>query len=129
MKVRHYFRYADDFLIVHENLGHLEELFMTIRQFLDNELGLELHPNKIMIRKLRRGIDFLGYIVLPHHIVLRTKTKRRMLRKLGEKYKLARQGKISVASFNQTLQSYLGLLSHANCFELREQLLNCYGFL
>jgi hypothetical protein len=39
----------------------------------------------LTIRKLDWGIDFLGYIVLPHYLLPRTKTKRRIFRKLREK--------------------------------------------
>lgn len=77
---------------------------------------LELHPKKIIIRKLDWGIDFLGYIVLPHYILPRTKTKKRLFKKLKKK--------IGEENFDQSLQSYLGYLSHANSFRLTQKLKN-----
>ena len=79
---------------------------------MQNELGLELHPQKVEIRKLRQGIDFLGYVILPYHIVLRTKTKRRMFKKLFEKQKQLLAGEIDKQSYFQSVQSYLGMLKH-----------------
>lgn len=110
LKVRHYIRYADDFLFLSTEKDKLFQLISPIRQFLKKELRLELHPQKIIIRKLEWGIDFLGYIVLPHYRLPRTKTKKRMFKKLEEvRHK---------SSLNQSLQSYLGYLKHANSYKI-----------
>lgn len=114
LRVKHYFRYADDFIIVHQNAHYLESLILSIREFLKVKLDLELHPQKVTIRKLRQGIDFLGYVVLPHHVVLRTKTKKRMFRKLFESQKMQAEGFIDGHAYNQSVQSYLGMLKHCN---------------
>ena len=84
LKAKHYFRYCDDFVIVHTDSKFLESATEQIRTFLREELQLELHPYKVQIRKVGQGIDFLGYVVLPHAILIRTSTKRRLLRKLDE---------------------------------------------
>lgn len=73
---------------------------------MNNQLKLRLHPDKIMIRKYNQGIDFLGYVTLPHYRVLRTKTKRRMLEKINDK----------------NIQSYLGVLSHCCGYKLKIKL-------
>src|SRR3989338_5487425 len=82
LKARHYIRYCDDCVILHRSHAVLERHIGEIRDFLRNHLSLELHPNKVTIRKLRQGTDFLGYISLPHFRVLRTRTKKRMLKRL-----------------------------------------------
>ena len=74
--------------------------------FLTGVLKLSLHPDKVFIASIYSGIDFLGWVHFPHHRVLRTVTKRRMLRKISEK----------------NSPSYLGLLSHGNGYMLREKL-------
>ena len=84
LRVSYYIRYTDDFVFLHENPVALASLLPIIRRYLFEELALDLHPNKIILTKLKRGIDFLGYVVLPHHRVLRTKTKRRMWKALME---------------------------------------------
>lgn len=96
--------------------NHFTYLVKLIRKFLKINLNLELHPKKIIVRKLNWGIDFLGYIVLPHYILPRIKTKRRIFKKLREK--------INNPNFNQSLQSYLGYLCHANSFKLTQKLKN-----
>lgn len=119
LKIKHYFRYADDFVILHPDRLLLEVWLELIENFLWRELSLELHPQKVEIRKLSQGIDFLGYVVLPHHNVLRTKTKQRMFKKLRQKHLALEQDQITSESYNQTLQSYLGVLKHGNNFELK----------
>ena len=76
-------RYCDDFVILDRDEGKLNETKLAISKFLDNQLKLSLHPNKIFIRKYRHGIDFLGYVVRPYCVTLRTKTKNRILGKVN----------------------------------------------
>jgi RNA-directed DNA polymerase len=128
LKVRYYIRYTDDFAIVSDSRKELESLIAPIRTFLQRSLLLELHPRKVTIRTFRQGIDFLGYVLLPHHRVLRTKTKRRMYRKLRERIASCHAGVLTEESVAQSLQSYVGILSHANSYDLKTELLNRYSF-
>lgn len=118
LREKHYFRYADDFLIIHEDKKHLEMILERIGSFLNIALRLELHPHKVEIRKYGQGIDFLGYVILPHHIALRAKTKRRMLSKLEEKQEQHSQGRLEDFSYSQSLQSYLGMIEHSDSHDL-----------
>ena len=124
LKVRSYIRYTDDFVITHHNPEYLIWLKNKIEIFLKSKLELQLHPDKVSLRKYGQGIDFLGYVILPHAIVLRTKTKRRMWRKLNNKVFQFKQGEITEEKFIQTLNSYLAVLSHANTHKLRDQIMH-----
>ena len=128
LKIKHYLRYTDDFVILAENRRHLEELITPINSFLKHKLHLELHPNKVSIRKFGQGIDFLGYVVLPYHLQLRTKTKNRVFRKLEMRIKEYKDGQIPYKTVEQSLQSYLGVLSHADTYTLNQQLKNQFWF-
>ncbi len=128
LRITYYIRYADDFVILAADKISFNLYINLIKEFLMNELKLELHPNKIIIRNLQWGIDFLGYIVLPHYILPRTKTKRRIFKKLKQKIEELKNGQISQDSFNQSLQSYLGYLGHANSFRLTQKLKNQVWF-
>lgn len=122
IRAKNYFRYADDFIIAHTDRKYLLYILRETNDFLKNELGLRLHPKKVFIRKFSQGIDFLGYVVLPHYRVLRTKTKRRMFRTLSEKRAQLRNGSISQDSFNQSLQSYLGALRHCDGYKIEKEM-------
>ncbi len=107
LRIKYYLRYTDDFVILHEDCAYLTFLFPIIEQWLWRVRRLQLHELKIEIRKLKQGIDFLGYVTLPHHRVLRTKTKRRMIRRVN----------------HINIDSYLGLLKHCEGHDLGKQIM------
>jgi retron-type reverse transcriptase len=129
LRIKRYVRYTDDFVVVAGTYEELEVILTFIRSFLRGHLHLDLHPHKVTIRKYGQGIDFLGYVLLPHHRMLRTKTKRRMVRKLTERVENYKAGQLSPDSVEQSLQSYLGVLSHGNCYRLSQDLQNQCWFL
>lgn len=112
LRIKYYIRYTDDFVILDENPVGLASLLPIMREFLQDQLALELHPKKIELRKLRQGIDFLGYVVLPHYRVLRTSTKKRMWNKL-----LPWDGN----SFD-SVESYLGMCKHCNGHKISKEM-------
>ena len=129
LKVKHYARFADDFVLLSESKFKLEKILPSINHFLEEKLKIGLHPAKVEIRPLSQGIDFLGYVIRPYHRVLRTKTKRRMLRKLDERLDQYFDEHVSSDSLNQSMQSYLGMMIHADTFELRNEILNQFCWL
>ena len=122
LKAKYYLRYCDDFVILGRYKEDLKALISPISSFLKTELNLNLHFDKIILRKHSQGVDFLGYILLPRHRVLRTKTKKRIFKKLEQKRKDLKNNLISKASFNQTIQSYFGVLKHCNSYKLKERI-------
>ncbi|TSC55834.1 MAG: RNA-directed DNA polymerase [Parcubacteria group bacterium Greene0416_39] len=93
-------------------------------KFLRERLKLTIHPKKISLRKLHQGVDFLGYVIFPKHRLLRIKTKRRIFSKLRKRIEEYRRGEASQPQVEQSLQSYLGVLSHANAYKLSQDLRN-----
>lgn len=126
LRVKHYARFADDFVLLSNSKSDLEADLTRIQSFLAKQLKLELHPHKISLRPLAHGVDFLGYVILPNHRVLRTTTKRRMLRKVSERHRGYFKGALAGNSLNQTMQSYLGMLSHADTYALTQRFKNMY---
>ncbi len=122
LKIQYYLRYTDDFIIISRDQKYLQDLIPQISQFLQNKLLLNLHPQKVFIRKFNQGLDFLGYVVLPHYRVLRTKTKQRMLKKIKLKHNLLITKKLSEESFAQTMMSYYGVLSHCRGKKIKQKI-------
>lgn len=112
LKQRYYIRYADDFVIMSDEDGVLQELLPKISAFLADKLRLTLHPDKVFIKTVASGVDFLGWVSFSHHRVLRTTTKKRMFQKMAAATNDAKK-------FYATRQSYLGLLNHGNTEKLR----------
>jgi retron-type reverse transcriptase len=122
LKVRHYLRYADDFILILEDENLLMAHKKEIESFLKQNLKLELHPDKVFIRKLKRGVDFVGYVILPNAVVLRTKTKKRILKKLKKAREELDAGKLEKEKFDEVLSSYLGVLKHCKGLEIKRQI-------
>ncbi len=122
LKAKYYLRYCDDFIILDRDKEVLSAHIQKIEQFLKDTLGMNLHPDKISINKCTQGIDFLGYVSFPHHRILRTKTKRRILKKIAcTKAELAR-GLITQEKFDSVIGSYLGMLTHCSGHKIKERI-------
>ncbi|HSX14213.1 MAG TPA: RNA-directed DNA polymerase [Chlamydiales bacterium] len=126
LREKYYLRYCDDFIILANNEIHLRDLILRIQEFLRSHLRLELHPKKLIIKKITQGIDFVGSILFEKHVITRTRTKQRMKHRLKEAYENYLIGKIDAKPMDQKLQSYLGILSHANQYTLINALKNAY---
>ena len=111
LKQKNYIRYADDFVFLSENKQSLLDIIKPVKEFLGKKLLLQIHPNKISISTHVSGVDYLGYVNFPHHRVVRTKTKKRILRLVSSK----------------NLPSYYGVLKHCNSFKLRQEIENMVG--
>ena len=124
LKEKYYIRYCDDFLIINNDREHLANIIPLVSDFLEKNLKLHLNLNKVIIRKVGQGIDFLGYVSLPHYRILRTKTKHRMFAKMKLRKRQLESGLIEEELFDKTLQSYLGILKHCSGYKLRQVLEN-----
>lgn len=113
---KYYLRYADDFLLLSNDPDELLGYFVEMNQFLKQELKLNIHPNKTYLRKLSQGIDFVGYVALPHYTLPRGKTVKRIKRKINE---LLNNDPERLA---QALPSYLGYLHYASTYRLRRRI-------
>jgi len=114
LKVKYYIRYADDFVFLSDQKDNLKSLLILVDNFLKEKLALSLHPDKVYIKTMAAGVDFLGWVHFPYNRVLRTSTKRRMFVRLKESKK------------DEMLASYLGMLSHGNSLKLKSKILKKY---
>ena len=110
LKAKYYLRYADDFVIFSADKKWLGQILPEIKDFLEEELKLTLHPDKVYIKTLSSGVDFLGWVHFFNHRVLRNSTKWRMYRRIFDH------------PVNETYQSYLGLLQHGNSWKIKQLL-------
>ena len=122
LKIKYYIRYTDDFVIIHQDKEYLLNIKNQISDFLKNKLKLSLHPNKVEIRKYKQEIDFLGYITLPRSRMLRTKLKRRIFKKLKQRTEQFKNNEIKEETLMESFNSYLGVLGHADSYQLEQKL-------
>jgi len=82
LKCKYYYRYMDDMVILHHDKNQLLKWQNEISKFLERKLKLRLHPKKIKLIKISNGIDFLGYVVKPSHVLIRKRTVKKLKNKL-----------------------------------------------
>lgn len=111
LKIRYYLRYSDDFVILSRNKSYVFDLIPQFFKYLESELKLSLHQDKVCIKIFASGIDFLGWVHFPYHRVLRTSTKRCMFKRLKQFHS------------RESVASYLGLLKHGNTYKLTRRVL------
>ncbi|OGH92622.1 MAG: hypothetical protein A2534_00085 [Candidatus Magasanikbacteria bacterium RIFOXYD2_FULL_39_9] len=114
LKSHYYVRYADDFVFLSRDKFRLEEAIPKIQEFLQTNLKLSLHPNKLFLKTIASGMDFLGWVHFSNHNILRHVTKNRMMRRIKEH------------TTPETLHSYLGLLSHGNTEKIIDDVIGEY---
>ncbi len=110
--VKHYFRYADDLVILSGNKAELHQLLADIRQYLDENLKLQVKGNYQVFPVAARGIDFIGYVFRHTHTRLRKGIKQNFARMMA-----TNRNKASMASYN-------GWAKHADCKQLLKKLNN-----
>jgi len=123
LRCKHYFRYADDFAILRESERELSVLRAAIDEFLQNNLALRLHNRKTFVVKHARGMDFCGYVLLPHYRALRTRTKQRMFKKSAKRFGDFVRGRVDGHGVAQSLSSYFGVLQHCQGWGIGNKLL------
>lgn len=60
LRMKHYVRYNDDFILIHEDKEYLSYCLSEINKWMSAR-GLKLNPKKTQIIKLSQGIKFLGF--------------------------------------------------------------------
>lgn len=122
LKAKYYFRYVDDFVILDTSAKKLEDYIKRMSGFLRKNLLLELHLEKTFIRKIEKGIDFLGYIVRPDYILVRKGVVKNLKKKIFEAERKLTEGKcldhdLLQAAFN----SYFAHFNHASSYKLKKR--------
>lgn len=82
---KHYGRYVDDFYIVvtEEEFPQAKKDITKIREFLCG-IDLTLHPKKHYIQEVQKGVEFLGVVIYPYHVVMGKRFKRNFYQAAAE---------------------------------------------
>lgn len=111
IRIKYYFRYADDIVILHSDKKVLHRIFNLINSYLELNLKLEVKDNWQIFPVEKRGIDFVGYVHYHTHVKLRKSIKKRFARMLKKS-----PNKASIAS-------YQGWAKHCNSKNLMKKLM------
>ncbi|MCA3191225.1 MAG: reverse transcriptase [Cupriavidus sp.] len=101
---RHYIRYVDDFVLLHESPQWLNGAHDDIAAFLPRALGARLNPSKTILQPVDRGIDFVGQVIRPWVRTTRPRTVEQATRRLRQ---------MPADEVYAATNSYLGLVRQA----------------
>lgn len=122
LSARYYIRYMDDFLILDANKKKLREMKEEIKKFVENKLGLKLHPKKATVSPINSGIDFLGYVVFENYRLLRKSTVKRFVKRTKKYAKMVEQEKMDEEKFDASVASWTAYAEFGNSWRLRGKL-------
>ncbi len=110
--VRHFYRYCDDGVVLGKSKAELWEIRDAVHEQLE-QIDLKVKANERMF-PVDEGIDFLGYVIYPDHVLLRKRIKQKFARKMHE-VKSKKRRRVLIASF-------YGMAKHADCIMLFNKL-------
>lgn len=126
LKIRHYGRYVDDMVFVHNDRDYLRQIIPWVQTELE-KVKLNLHPNKIVLVNSEAGIPFLGQIIKPYRSYLGNRTKNNFyqaIQKINHILSEVPQFEWQqLCDIRATLNSYLGMMRYANTWHLRQAML------
>lgn len=123
LRYKGYLRYMDDFLLFSVKKSDLWDALCKIKFFLASELRLNLHSKKQVVFPVRRGIDWVGYIIYPDRVKIRRENIFRFRNRNNKLRKLLRQHKISMKTIGQSIASFCAYALHADSKRLIHSLL------
>ena len=141
LKARHYIRYVDDAILVHEDRDRLADWKDAIEGFLAKKLLLRLNEGATRLKPVSCGINFLGYVMHPDHRLTRRRVAGNFRLRLEEARELLvahdSQTGITTCRFDHDalerllaiLNSYLAHLAKADSHRLLAALLDEHPWL
>ncbi len=122
LKIKYYIRYVDDFIILDHSIDILQEYKRKINHFLNEELKLELHPDKSKILPIERGANFLGFRIFNHHRLIRRKNLKKFQRKYSKIKTAHKKGLVSREKIIEKFEGWLTYINHADTYKYRRHL-------
>lgn len=121
LRVRHYLRYMDDFLLISDDKEFLRSCLENIKEYL-KERGFELNE-KTSLYRISQGIKFLGFrfILTDTGRVIRlikTESVKRERRKLRKLVRLAKKDKLTREKVDQCYESYKAHARRGNTWKM-----------
>ena len=109
LKLRWYFRYADDIVVLSSSKQHLWDVLDEFRNYLHNNLKLTIKSNYQIFPVDARGIDFLGYRFFHDYTLVRKSIVKTFKKRLQQ---------LTGDQLDRSKASYYGWFTHADANRL-----------
>ena len=112
----HYGRYVDDSATISSDRQHLTDAIPLMRDFLKDELCLDMHMGKTQIIDVRYGVEFLGAFIKPYRTYICNRSLSRIRQEAADVRHMGR------GQAFRTVNSLLGVMSHYSSYNLRREI-------
>ncbi len=124
LKVKYYFRYMDDSVILLKDKQELKKVRYAIENFIKEKLKLEFN-SKTNIFKSKQGVNFCGYKINEYRMKLRDKGKRKLKNKVKSLKNKIKNGEITSKEAKKYLCGHFGYIKYANTYHLIHKIFVC----
>lgn len=114
LKVRYYYRYADDIVLLAADKESLSGHLVFINHYLNDSRNIDMKRNYQIYPVESRGIDFVGYVTYHTHCLARKRNKQNLCRKIAKLRKLG----MTDDKIRLKVASNLGFMQHCNSSNL-----------
>lgn len=126
LKCKHYARYVDDFVLLDKDREMLKGHKERIEVYLDKYLALSLRADT-KLKKVKEGLDFLGYVIRPHYTLVRNRVVQNYKQKKAQyldRYEALQgtMGLVEIKVFLSLQASFASHIKHANSYRLRQNI-------
>lgn len=119
LKIKYYWRYVDDFVVVHRDKEYIKSIIPLIKDFLKVHLKLTLHPKKIYLQPINHGVQFLWALIKPYRLYRSKRTVSNFYRSMKE---------CNYTPSEESLNSYLWLFMHYKQYKLVQRIMRDVKF-
>ena len=112
----HYGRYVDDSATISSDRQRLTDAIPVMRDFLKEELCLDIHMGKTQIIDVRYGVEFLGAFIKPYRTYICNRSLSRIRQEAADVMHMGH------GQAFRTVNSLLGVMSHYSSYTLRREI-------
>lgn len=117
-----YRRFVDDFVFVCKNKEDAKYFRQMSREQLRYLLRIRMHPDKVYIQEVKKGIKIVGSIIKPNRTYLSNRTVTGFIEKVRQlEDSCARKDLEDIQAHVRSINSYMGFLIHHKSYAIRRK--------
>ena len=126
-----YLRFVDDFVIVAREKEWIMDLYREVKDWLEKRLHLTLHPDKVYLQHITKGVKFVGTVVKPWRRYTSNRTLGGMVNRIREadklcavieKYGVTYRLLAKLEKIADGINSYFGFCVHTQSYTIRRNM-------
>lgn len=130
LRIKHYVRYMDDFILIHESKTVLKECRIEIEKYL-NKIGLRISKKKTVLMPLSQGFEMLKwkFSLKPSGRIVRRMRREKVRRQMKKVLKLTefeRTGKVEPGTAEQSMNSFMANARRGDTYSERREVAEYY---